>query len=1449
MATVRVDIDQENNSISVYNDGAGVPEEIHSEEKVYIPEMIFGHLLTSSNYDDTKKRVTGGRNGYGAKLANIFSTEFTVETCDGSRQKRYHQRFTENMNKIHKPRITACKASDNWTKVTFKPDLAKFGMTRLEDDIVSILRKRVYDMAAVLGKGCKVYLNGKMVPVRTFKDYVNLYLKDKTEAPVIYEQVNDRWEICVSVSEGQFQQVSFVNGICTSRGGTHVNYIADQVASKLVAMIIKKNKNCGVKPLHVKNHLMVFVNALIENPTFDSQTKETLTVRAASFGSKCEISEDFMKKVHKSSISEHVLSYASFKQSKELKKNDGAKRCRLTGIPKLDDADDAGGKHSQDCTLILTEGDSAKALAISGLSVVGRDRYGVFPLRGKLLNVRDAKHEQIMNNAEITHIKQILGLQHGKKYEDTKSLRYGHLMIMTDQDHDGSHIKGLLINFIHHFFPELLKIQGFLVEFITPIVKVTKGKQSHAFYTLPEYEAWIESIGGSTKGWSVKYYKGLGTSTAAEAKSYFAQLAFHKKGFLWATDGDGDLIEMAFAKKKVEERKTWLRNFQPGTFLDQTAEEINYGDFINKELILFSLADLQRSIPALIDGFKPGQRKILFAAFKRKLKNDIKVAQLSGYVSEHAAYHHGETSLASTIVNLAQSFVGSNNVNLLYPSGQFGTRLMGGKDHASARYIFTRLTHMTRLIFSESDDALLAYQTDDGLPVEPEVYVPTIPMVLVNGADGIGTGWSTFIPNYNPRDIVANLQRMINDEEVVPMMPWYKGFTGSITRNGESFTITGTITQVDDTTLEITELPIRKWTTDYKEFLEGMLKPEKKDEVPFITDYKEYHTDLDVRFVVSLSAENMQLALKEGLNKKFKLSTTMGTTNMMLFNKDGKITKYPQPEDIMREFFDVRIDFYERRKKFLLYVAEQEMLRLSNKVRFILGVVNGEIKVSNRKKKLIEVDLERMGFDKLLKSGIPGVKMAASGAGAEDDGNENSEESAEGAAPAAAPGMSYEYLLSMPIYSLTLEKVEQLCTERDGKQVEVDSLKATTCKDLWLTDLDCFLEGLTQMEETEAAEALKLTKQQAQACNGKNRARGAGKKKATSDSDMSEDDDDFVPSKKKAAPKPRAAAKPAATKPSPVAQMPAPQSSGDSASMFTSDTAMTSPADAPAAAAAKLAAKGRGTKKAPAKAPEPAQEVESEEESVPLSLMERLALKQKSGEWSKESKASKDDDEEEDVMSPPPKKAPAKKAAPRGKAAAKVVASADDDDEAAPVKPAPKGRGRKAAVIIDSDEEEVPKPAAVKPAAKPAAKNARGAKAKTAVIDDSEDDDDVPNHESMQVSPAPKSGGQEAVYDFDEASPVPKAVQKRPLAKKPAALKVVNIDDSASEGPTPQPKKTKRALPSPANSPAAVRPARAGRANVKKSYVEISDSEGDAEEGGSESEQSAWDGSDEDGEE
>lgn len=305
-----------------------------------------------------------------------------------------------------------------------------------------------------------------------------------------------------------------------------------------------------------------------------------------------------------------------------------------------------------------------------------------------------------------------MGLKFGVEYNDTniKTLRYGHLMIMADQDHDGSHIKGLVINFIHYYWPSLLDIPGFLQQFITPIVKATKGKKSNTFFTLPEFETWKESTGNDAKGWNTKYYKGLGTSTSAEAKDYFSNLDKHEIAFcaisadeissevvddqMDVLDSDAvpdkivsgsGLIEMAFAKKHVEERKTWLNNLKKGTYLDYSdaqVEGIKYSQFVNQELVLFSQADTHRSIPNIFDGFKPSQRKVLFACFLRNLKGEMKVAQLSGYVSEKSAYHHGEVSLQGTIVNMAQDFVGSNNINLLTPSGQFGTRRMGGKDSA-----------------------------------------------------------------------------------------------------------------------------------------------------------------------------------------------------------------------------------------------------------------------------------------------------------------------------------------------------------------------------------------------------------------------------------------------------------------------------------------------------------------------------------------------------------------------------------------------------------------------------------------------------------------------------------------------------------------------------------------------------------------------------------------------
>ncbi|CAM6116025.1 unnamed protein product [Calypogeia fissa] len=1088
MDSVKVDIDVGKNTISVFNNGAGVPVEIHAVEGVYVPEMIFGHLLTSSNYDDSEKKTTGGRNGFGAKLANIFSTKFIIETADGNRLKRYKQEFTDNMSKKTEPEIVKCKANENWTKVTFSPDLAKFRMSHLEDDVVALMSKRVMDIAGCLGKTVKVDLNGKRLPIKSFVDYVALYLASASKSgreeplPRLYEKVNDRWEVCVSLSDGQFQQVSFVNSIATIRGGTHVLCVADQVVNHVMGIVKKKDKNASVKQFQIRNHLWIFVNSLIDNPAFDSQTKETLTSRQSSFGSKCELSPEFLKKVAKCGVVEKILSFAEFKQSMDLKKTDGTKRQRITGLTKLDDANDAGGRNSQDCTLILTEGDSAKALAMAGISVVGRNKYGCFPLRGKLLNVREASHQQVLDNAEITNIKRILGLQQGKDYNDTRSLRYGHLMIMTDQDHDGSHIKGLLINFIHSFWPSLLKIPSFLLEFITPIVKAThKRGQVLSFYSMPEYVAWKESIQGRGKEWSIKYYKGLGTSSSKEGKEYFSDLSRHKKDFIWGSENDGDAIEMAFSKKKVDDRKTWLRQYKVGTFLDQTAQVINYTDFVNKELIQFSVADLARSIPSVVDGLKPGQRKILFCSFKRNFVKQAKVSQFAGYVSEHSAYHHGDQSLQTTIIGMAQNFVGSNNINLFAPLGQFGTRNQGGKDHASSRYVFTCLSPITRLLFPQADDMLLDYLDEDGLTIEPTWYAPIIPMVLVNGSEGIGTGWSTFVPNYNPRDIVENVNRLLRDEPMQPMEPWYKGFKGTIERtatkeSGLTYTVTGIIDQLNETTLKVTELPVRKWTQDYKEYLEDLMLGTGKIKEPFIKDYREHGTDTLVDFEMQLSEENMALALIEGLTKKFKLTTNLSTSNMHLFDESGTIKKYDTPEMILEEFYHIRLELYVKRKAVQLANLELDLLKLDNKVRFILGVVKGEIIVSNRKRVELLNELKAKKFTPFPKNS---KKDEPPVAGAElSEENEASPEQEEPTNDTVRTG-DYEYLLALAIGTLTFEKVEQLLQQKANLENDVEELRRASPKDLWARDLDAFLVQLDAQDLEEQKDEAHERKQMA----------------------------------------------------------------------------------------------------------------------------------------------------------------------------------------------------------------------------------------------------------------------------------------------------------------------------------------------------------------------------------
>jgi len=677
VSTLEVEIDPADGTIHMTNDGNGIDVAQHPEHKLWIPEMIFGHLRTSTNYDENKKeKIVGGKNGFGFKLVLIWSVWGRVETVDHVRGLKYCQEFRNNLSEIVPPVVTKSKVKP-YTRVSFRPDYARFGLpaNNLTADMAALFLKRTYDIAAVTDKTVKVKYNGALVPVRHFQQYVDLYIGAKGVGSEgggvkrIYECPDPRWEyvVCLTTTD-EFAHVSFVNGIYTPRGGKHVEYITNQIVRKL-AEVIKKKKKVDVKPNTIKEQLMLFLRCDIENPSFSSQTKDELGTAVANFGSSCKVSDEFIEKLAKMGVMDAACALTEVKDTKAAKKTDGAKTRTIRGIPKLVDANYAGSPDkSAQCTIILCEGDSAKAGIISGLSKEDRNYIGVYPMKGKLFNVHGETTKRIAENREIAEIKQILGLEAGKTYtpaDVATRLRYGKVLFMTDQDLDGAHIQGLGISLFQIEWPSLTKIPGFIGFMNTPILKARRGAQEVLFYNDGEFDAWKKQFPGDVvpAGWSTKYYKGLGTSTGKEFKEYFE----HKKmvAFVHTGQSSDDRLDMAFNKKRADDRKEWLSNYSREAFLDTSKPAIPYEEFIDRGLIHFSIYDNERSIPNLMDGLKISLRKILYAAFKKGgLKTEIKVAQFSGYVSEHSAYHHGEASLNAAIVGMAQNFVGSNNINL-----------------------------------------------------------------------------------------------------------------------------------------------------------------------------------------------------------------------------------------------------------------------------------------------------------------------------------------------------------------------------------------------------------------------------------------------------------------------------------------------------------------------------------------------------------------------------------------------------------------------------------------------------------------------------------------------------------------------------------------------------------------------------------------------------------------
>jgi DNA topoisomerase-2 len=1044
---IKINHDDITGQIIVFNDGQGIPIEIHKEHNIYVPELIFGHLLSGSNYDDTQQRVGAGTNGLGSKATAIFCKEFKVEIV--SKNKRYIQTFNNNLSDIDKPIISkVSKTTKEYTRITFTPDYPRFEMKGLEKDTILLLNKRIIDATICTNKNVNVYLNDKKISCKGLKDYTKLFFNESVK--VIHEEYIEKgltWEYAI-VPHDNFEQVSFVNGNNTSQGGSHVNCIISSVTSKLKVLIESKKKVKDIKPSYIKEKIFLFLRATVVNPSFNSQTKETLTTAFKDFGIYPKISEEFIIKIYKSSIVSDIVELCKFKEQSALAKTTDGKKTSKLYIKKLEDALWAGTSRGKECTLILTEGDSALTFAMWGRSVIGVEKYGCFPLKGKVINIRDASNSQLLNNEEINNLKQIIGLKSGMDYKNVNDLRYGKIMLLTDSDNDGLHIKSLVMNLFHYWYPSLLKLD-FINTISTPMVKATKGKIVKEFFNEQDYNKWQETV--NISNYKIKFFKGLGTSKKEDAIETFKNMSKLKVEYFYKDNDCDKSIELAFEKDKnikkmtsvddasevsdtlvkcSDKRKEWLSGYDRNVYIDNNERNVCYADFINKGLIHFSIYDNSRSIPHLCDGLKPSQRKILYYMIHKNITSDIKVAQLSGYVSAEMSYHHGEVSLQGAIINMAQDFIGSNNINLLVPEGNFGSRY-ANKSSASPRYIFTRLSELSTSLFDKRDLPLLNYLVDDGKKVEPDFFVPIIPNVLVNGCEGIGTGYSTFIPPFNPIVITQNLLNIIDNKDVTEMIPYYKNFSGKMEKVSHvDYTSKGLYTKISDKKIRVTELPVGCWVSGYKEFLESLLDIPKNvknatkstlkklilKDVINLTKDEETGINFEIEFI---SAKCMA---ETDILKELKLIKKIKTSNMYLFNEKMILTKYESVYDILKEFYNIRLTFYNTRRDYTIKALTLELQLLSNKCRFIQMYIDNPSIINNKNKNEIYNILEKHKFDKI--------------------DNE------------------YDYLLSLKLWNLTSEKIKALTAEKQKVQSELKFFNDNTSKSLWKIDLQNLIKKL-----------------------------------------------------------------------------------------------------------------------------------------------------------------------------------------------------------------------------------------------------------------------------------------------------------------------------------------------------------------------------------------------------
>ena len=1007
MTSIKIYMDNEDAGgqgwIRVVNDGQGVPVLFDDANQQWKPYMAFGMFRTGSNFNDAAEgpRYTGGRNGIGCKATNVFSETFKVDTADPTNKKRFQQIFHNNMSSFDEPTIRPYKKKKGYTDIAFLPDYQQFNMDHMTDDVKATLEAAVIDAAATTKKKIKVLLNNEQVQVKSLAHYATLFQSTPNIKAIAQDQVkqDDITQFNVAVfydTQSVVKQgYGFVNSLRCYEG-THMKLAITKTIDALVKHIKTQYKRPDLKvsKAFIQQHLFFVVHAMVDSPEFSTQTKEKLTTPKARLGFDWTPSKSFLRTLINSGIAEATYQHALQKENKAAASTTStvSRFSRDVVVDKYVGAVNLRKKHSN-CVLLVTEGDSAKQLAMAGLKAIGRENFGVFPLKGKLLNVRTASLAKIMANAEVVNLMKILNLEYGKTYDTLDKVRYKKLVIFTDQDPDGSHIAALLLNFLHHLFPSILMLDPeFVQRFATPLVRVTpKARtkdQEHTFYAIQPYEQWIADEDIDLTKYTIKYYKGLGTSNNTLARQYFEHYDEHVISLTYSSESD-PMMEKFFASTEAKtngpaaRRALLTDNYDKDDYVDYEQSHTTYEDFLTKEVLPFAAYANERAIASVIDGLKPSQRKVLFTFLKKNIRHEVKVAQVANVVASETAYHHGEVSLVETTVGMAQDHTGTNNINLLHPEGQFGSRNDPSSEHSAARYIFTHLDPIARFIFRTEDDPILNYLEDEGNSIEPSTFVPVIPMVLVNGCNGIGYGWSSTVQKYNPRDVLQLSRLFLDGMDTQAIQPWAFGHVGQVERVDDVYKSHGQY-HVEGSTITITELPIGTWTNPYMAFLEDKLlirdrkdKPKYKYQ-PFIEHIDKLSDDTSVHIVLHCNTAALE-PYRNQLDKVLKLTDTLRVNNMHLFSEDGQLLHYRDVQSIVHAHGTYRLDMYRQRLAFQLKTCNEELVKLGNKRRFLQAIIDQVITLQHLEEDEAIEQLESLEFlyiDDLLK--IPMVAVTQS---------------------------------------------------------------------------------------------------------------------------------------------------------------------------------------------------------------------------------------------------------------------------------------------------------------------------------------------------------------------------------------------------------------------------------------------------------------------------------------